>query len=115
GLPGPRRIDVQLPAQLADVRDALGENRNPRDADAARLHERKPVVGYVVVRDTLERLARMRAPHSDHRKLIRRFAQLHLGVAASRLHTQPSQVAVHVPGPSYKTEAIWRQARDGHV
>ena len=45
----PLRLDVQLPAKLADVRDALGENLDRAYANEAAGHERKPGIRDVCV------------------------------------------------------------------
>src|SRR5712671_5981285 len=69
-LPGPGRVGIKLPAQLADVGHALGQHRNAGEADLARLHERKPTIRHIVIGHAFEHLTRLWPPHADHRKVL---------------------------------------------
>src|SRR2546422_9938786 len=58
---------VQLPAEVADVRDAGGECELRADLDRRARSEREPLVGDVRRRDALQDVARARPPEPDRR------------------------------------------------
>ena len=64
----PRDIgsDIELPAQLADVGHALGEDVESVDPDVASLHEWEAVLRDIVLAAGLQHRARLRPPHSNH-------------------------------------------------
>src|SRR5581483_6240292 len=64
-VPEPRALldgDVELPAELPDVGDPRGEDRERVHLDRPARGEREPVVGDVVRREGGEDVARTRAP-----------------------------------------------------
>ena len=68
GVPEPRPVlarDVELPAEIADVRDARGEHVLTVDVDVLPGAERKALVRDVVARDRREDVACPRAPEPD--------------------------------------------------
>src|SRR5207245_4775604 len=94
-LSGPSRIDVQLPAKLAHVGDALCKKVRVGDAKRLGGHERKSAVRNVSDGDSLHHISCIGPPQSDDRALVRRRAYPNFSVLTSHLKSQPSQVAVH--------------------
>ena len=58
---------VELPAELADVRDARGEHAQRVDLDRAAAGERERLVRHVVARHAREDVARARPPEAERR------------------------------------------------
>src|SRR5579859_3782676 len=114
-LAGPRRLDVELPAELADVRDALGEHARASDPDHARLHEGKRGLGDVVTRHALDDGPRMWSPDADHRQILRGLADIDGRIALPHLQAEPSEIAVHVAGAGDDAKSLRLDSGDGHV
>src|SRR5216684_8751582 len=80
-LPGPRRLDVQLPTKLAYVRHPLGKHGGAADPYGPRVHEREAVICHVVGGHALENVPRGRSPHADDREILRRLAEVDGGIS----------------------------------
>ena len=114
-LSGPSRIDVELPAKLAHVGDALCKKVRVGDAKGLGGHEGKSAVRNVSDGDSLHHISCIGPPQSDDRELVRRLANPNLRGLTARLKSQPSQVAVHETRARDELESLLGQTRDGHV
>src|SRR2546427_512713 len=64
-LAGPRRVEIQLPAELTDISDTLGQRRRAADADLSRLHERESELRDVIACHALQEWQRTRTGDVD--------------------------------------------------
>ena len=105
---------IQLPAQLADIRDAKRETGDAADGDVAGGHERKGVVADVGRRQSLENRSGRRSPESDARVRRRDVFDLDRPIAG-RVVADPRQVVHPERRPGDHTKAPVVETRDREV
>ncbi len=87
GVPEPKpelRRRVELPAELADVRDARGEARDRTDREVLCTHVRKRVIRQACGREGLQHLPRLRPPDPKTGVLARHVGNVHRPVLVVR-------------------------------
>jgi len=107
-------VDVQLPAELADVRHPLSADRDAGDLDLSRRHIRKRGVRHVARRDGLEHAPRVGTPDADAGELVGHVAHVHAPVGR-QVHQDPAEIARDEVAAGRHAEAIGAPARDGQV
>ena len=107
--------DVELEAELADVRDPLRQDRDSVERDLRRTAERQRLGGDVVLRDGLQHRARLGPPEADHGDLVRLVADLHRCVAGTDVEPKPSEIGIDGARSRDHAEPLLAQARDGEV